>query len=1046
MPKVSAPPGTSTSTYDGYDDSDFEVCGDVTITNTGTQDAVITDIEDLLGGSAIDVDFGADFELPYTLEVGETLEGTYCEDVDSKIEGKNEITVTTEVDEYFADADVMWGDPDVEYFDEITVEDLSDLNGLVELGMLDAADYEVGEGEVFEYSKCFNWADYSTPGPHMYYNTATIVETLQSASAVLDVNWLEEDLTVEKTAETSYVRTHKWLIDKWVETEKGDTIGEENIPKIWLLEGYAESECATWYVDVDYDGYDDSDFEVCGDVTITNTGTQDAVITDIEDLLGGSAIDVDFGADFELPYTLEVGETLEGTYCEDVDSKIEGKNEITVTTEVDEYFADADVMWGDPDDVINETVNIKDVSDLFGEVDLGSVTAPNGDTFTYDKCFAYADYEPGSYEYDNTAEIVETGQSASAKLKVNVLEEDLTVEKTAETSYVRTHKWLIDKWVETEKGDTIGEENIPKIWLLEGYAESECATWYVDVDYDGYDDSDFEVCGDVTITNTGTQDAVITDIEDLLGGSAIDVDFGADFELPYTLEVGETLEGTYCEDVDSKIEGKNEITVTTEVDEYFADADVMWGDPDDVINETVNIKDVSDLFGEVDLGSVTAPNGDTFTYDQCFNWSDFDPGSYEYDNEATIVETGQSATAKLKINVLHEDLDVSKTAVTAFTRTHSWDIDKWVETDNGYTKDGLPKIWLWSDGSGDECATWYVDVDYLGYADSDFSVEGTVTITNTGTQDAVITDVEDLLAGAPAMVDFGVTFPYTLEVGEILEGTYAEDLDSKVDGTNDVTVTTEVDTYDASAGIMWGDPTTEFNKTVNIKDVSDLFGEVDLGSVTAPNSNTFTYDKCFAWTDYTEPGPYIYENTATIVETGQYAEATLKVNWDYWCWDDQTAWAYGGPYAKANWDYVNNEFWGWTNGPLPEGSYEWPIYAGAGQNDLSKGTIVGTLYVDYIGGCVTVRYELFEGNALGEIHLWVGYEPLPKVRQGKKMVYTNAPGQFPYGVSSFGFDKYDPSTWQTSWTWSKCGFRKPIYVSAHAVVWMQVECPNVMQY
>jgi hypothetical protein len=290
---------------------------------------------------------------------------------------------------------------------------------------------------------------------------------------------VEEELAVTKTAVTSYERTHKWLIDKWVETEKGDTIGEENIPKIWLLEGYAESECATWYVDVDYDGYDDGNYSVEGTVTIDNIGDTDAVITGVVDLLGGAPADVDFGVTF--PYTLPAGEKLEGTYSEL--GYVEGFNVVTVTTEENVYNADAAITWGaNPTTEFNETVNIKDVSDLFGEVDLGSVTAPNGDTFTYDKCFAYADYEPGSYEYDNTAEIVETGQSASAKLKVNVLEEDLTVEKTAETSYVRTHKWLIDKWVETEKGDTIGEENIPKIWLLEGYAESECATWYVDVD------------------------------------------------------------------------------------------------------------------------------------------------------------------------------------------------------------------------------------------------------------------------------------------------------------------------------------------------------------------------------------------------------------------------------------------------------------------------------------------------------------------------------------------------------------------------------------
>jgi hypothetical protein len=134
------------------------------------------------------------------------------------------------------------------------------------------------------------------------------------------------------------------LPNKRVETEFGHTIGEEEYPKIWLYQDGSGDECATWYVDVDYMGYEDSDFEVCGEVTIENTGDVDAVITDVEDLLGGSEAVVDFGVAF--PYTLEVGDTLVGTYCED--GYVEGMNEVTVTTERDEYFADAESSGATP--------------------------------------------------------------------------------------------------------------------------------------------------------------------------------------------------------------------------------------------------------------------------------------------------------------------------------------------------------------------------------------------------------------------------------------------------------------------------------------------------------------------------------------------------------------------------------------------------------------------------------------------------------------------------------------------------------------------------
>ncbi|HAE42167.1 MAG TPA: hypothetical protein DCG34_04515, partial [Clostridiales bacterium] len=176
-----------------------------------------------------------------------------------------------------------------------------------------------------------------------------------------------------------------------------------------------------------------------------------------------------------------------------------------------------------------------------------------------------------------------------------------------------------------------------------------------------------------------------------------------------------------------------------------------------------------------------------------------------------------------------------------------------------------------------------------------------------------------------------------------------------------------------------------------------------------------------------------------------YAEGYLDekddvtVTVEYLCWGDETAWAYGGQYAKPNWDYVNNQFWGWTNGPLSEGTYTWDIYAGAGQNDLDKGEIVGELTVVYSGGTVTVTYQMDPGYYLGETHLWVGNDVLPKVKQGKKEVYTNSPGLFPY-AHDFGIDKDDPHPTETTWTWSGDGFEGNIYVAAHSVVWMSVPC------
>ncbi len=340
-----------------------------------------------------------------------------------------------------------------------------------------------------------------------------------------------------------------------------------------------------------------------------------------------------------------------------------------------------------------------------------------------------------------------------------------------------------------------------------------------------------------------------------------------------------------------------------------------------------------------------------------------------------------------------ELLNVSKTAETSFTREHFWDIDKSVGTEQGYELDDVAKIWLYIDGEGDETATWTVEVTYLDFEDSDFNVSGTITIENTGTLDAVITGIDDVLAGMAIDVNCGedFEFPYTLEVDDILTCTYSED--GYVEGANVVTVTTERDEYTADAPIFWGDPTTEINETVNIQDISDLFGTVTLGSVTAPNGDTFTYDEDFAWEDYGADncGSFQYDNTATIVETDQSASAKLKVNIQCFIYD--SAWAKGDPNVPFC-DYFAN--WGWTN-IIEPGTYEWPLWAGAGQCDTSKGTLVGTVTVVYDADTfvVTVTFNVDAPYILDETHVYAGTTMFPQMQQGRRgMVDTVAPGQY----------------------------------------------------
>ena len=138
----------------------------------------------------------------------------------------------------------------------------------------------------------------------------------------------------------------------------------------------------------------------------------------------------------------------------------------------------------------------------------------------------------------------------------------------------------------------------------------------------------------------------------------------------------------------------------------------------------------------------------------------------------------------------------------------------------------------------------------------------------------------------------------------------------------------------------------------------------------------------------------------------------------------ETAFAFGGDLATCFLDIDedadgNGDFnrWGWSNGPISEGSYSWDIYAGAGQCDLSKGTVVGTLDVNYAGSTLTVTYNIDAPYAMEESHVYVGSEILTRDVNGE---FTVAPGQYPQ-ISE------DANTY----TFEVSG---DVYVVAHAVV------------
>ena len=131
-------------------------------------------------------------------------------------------------------------------------------------------------------------------------------------------------------------------------------------------------------------------------------------------------------------------------------------------------------------------------------------------------------------------------------------------------------------------------------------------------------------------------------------------------------------------------------------------------------------------------------------------------------------------------------------------------------------------------------------------------------------------------------------------------------------------------------------------------------------------------------------------------------------------------------YEPANTSFLDLGFqrWGWTNGPVGPGYYTMDLYAGAGQSDISKGTLVGTLTVGYDGVLANVTYNTTGGWWMNETQLYVGNNRLPLFKQGKNLVETVAPGQYP-----FLHGTVDGAT-EDGYTVSAGG---DVYVVAHAV-------------
>lgn len=399
------------------------------------------------------------------------------------------------------------------------------------------------------------------------------------------------------------------------------------------------------------------------------------------------------------------------------------------------------------------------------------------------------------YEYD-PEETSDTGLTTPAGQEISHIEfcydYELTVSKDANTSFTRTFEWEIEKSVEPETWD-----------LFKG--DSGTSEYTVTVTKTGFTDSDWAVNGTITIDNNTPFDATITDVSDVVSPNiAADVDCNVSF--PHLLESGDTLECTYETDLPDGEDRTNTATVTTSGDVGGGEdtADVTFGDPTTVVNDTINVEDTF----EGDLGSFS-DSGST-TYERTFTCND-DEG--KHDNTATIVETEQSDDASVTVNCY--ELAVEKDADTSLTRKWTWTIEKSADqTDLLLSEGQLFQV------------NYEVTVDATS-ADSEHAVSGNITVENPAPIDATINGVSDLVSpNIAADVDCGVTFPYTLAAGGTLNCTYSTNLPDAEERTNTATATLQNYDYDSERNAT-ASVTTDFSHTINVSFANATVDEVD---------------------------------------------------------------------------------------------------------------------------------------------------------------------------------------------------------------------------
>ncbi len=256
-----------------------------------------------------------------------------------------------------------------------------------------------------------------------FENTATIRGTTTTSSVTVTVN--SYMLLVSKTAATSYTRTYNWAISKSVDKS--------------VIYTYGGTATFNYNVTVWQTGYTDSNWKITGTITITNPNIANSVTVNIGDVNtnGGGSFAITQATDATgsgTTYTIAADTTATFDYTitfASAPTSLTGTNKATATINNDlsgitsgtTTFESSplNTNFGSPTTTVDKTITIQDTFDGTTDV-LGTLTATDSEPYTIQQYLYDHTVSPSTTTtYTNTAEIVETEQTASKTVTVTVL-------------------------------------------------------------------------------------------------------------------------------------------------------------------------------------------------------------------------------------------------------------------------------------------------------------------------------------------------------------------------------------------------------------------------------------------------------------------------------------------------------------------------------------------------------------------------------------------------------------------------------------------------